>query len=252
MNPSDGGLSTSAKTGIVLVLVILVLGSAYLVPPLLKGGGTSSVQPAVSCPSTGGANQTIELLTLFECFSQMQMQATANTLGQPDGSFQQQTVAYNVLGTARLNSAPYTKVEFTTVGANQPVVAWCNSTGGIDRLDVISDRNYTGPGAAIIAQAYTSTFGLIPALSNNASLLSMLSKTTENTTSIGPMQLKVATYQLPAPTSQYKTFTVQYATIPGTDLRFVVYLHEKTSDGAETTIQVQSITGSVEGPAPPG
>jgi hypothetical protein len=241
MNPSKSGLSSAAKTGIVVVLVVLVLGVAYVSPSLLKGGTSSSAQSEV-CSGSAGGSQNIGLLTLFRCFSQMQMQASLNTLNQPGGNFQSQTLAYVVLGTATLNSTPHTKVEFTVVGSGNDVVAWFNSTGGIDRLDVIGQRNYTGPGAPILAQSYTAGFGLIPVISNNATLLSMLSQTTENTTSIGPTMLNVTTYHLPVPTSVYKSITAKYATIPGTNLRLVVYLDQKTRDGTETTIQVQSVT----------
>jgi hypothetical protein len=245
MNRSKIGLSSGAKAGVVVVVVLVVLGGAYFAPSMLTGSGThtTSSQSAMSCAGEDG--QAIGLLLLFACFSQMQMQTVLNTSGQPDGSVQVSNFAYLVLGTATENGAPHTKVEFSQPGSGSSgiVVAWFNSTGTVDRWDnVAGGRNYTGPGAAILAQSYTVGFGLIPAITNNATLLSMLSKTTANTTRIGPTQLDVTTYHLAAPTSLYKSITVQYATIPGTNLRLVVYLDEKTISGIETTIQITSLT----------
>ncbi len=241
MNPSKSGLSTAAKTGVVVVLVVLVLGVAYASSSLLKGGATSSYT-APSCAGSGAHGQTIGLLTLFACFSQMQISATLNTMSQPEGNFQQQAYAYNVLGTATWNSTPHMRVEFTIVGSGDDVVAWFNSTGGVDRFDIIGQKNYSGPGAPILAQSYTSAFGVIPAISNNATLLSMLSQSTENATMIGSTQLNVTTYHLPVPTPEYKSITAKYAAIPGTNLKILVYLDQKATDGTETIIQVQSVT----------
>ncbi len=196
----------------------------------------------MSKSTTGAGGQNIGLLTLFNCFSQMQMQDTLNTMAQPDGSIQRQTVSYVVLGKAQFNLTQHTKVEFSQAGVGNSVVAWFNPSGVVDRLDVLGGSNYTGPGAAILAQTYTTAFGLLTTISNNATLLSMLSKSSESTMTIGPTQLDATTYQLPVPTPPYKTITVKYVTIPGTYQRLAVYLDEKTTNGAETTVEVLSIT----------
>jgi hypothetical protein len=243
MNPSKSGLSSAGKTGIVVALVLVVLGAAYLAPSMLTGGGTNttSSQPAGSSANPGSSTQAIGILSLFGSFSQMQLQNTFNS--QANGP-QQRSVAYLVLGKASLNSTLHTKVEFSTVGAGHNVVVWFNSTGGIDRVDVLGDRNYTGSGAYLLpmAQTYVTAFGAIPTITNNATLLSMLSKTSENTTSIGPTQLDVVTYHLAVPTPPYTSITVKYATIPGTNERLAVYLNETTTDGSETTVQITSLT----------
>jgi hypothetical protein len=247
MSPSRNGLSGAAKAGAVVLLIVLVLGGAYFAPSLMRGGNATATSSGngAACSGSDGGNQTVSLLALFACFSQMQLQVTSNTVALPDGSIQQQTIAYRVLGTASFNSTQHTKVEFSQVGglSSDDVIAWFNSRGVIDRLDVLQGRqNYTGPGAPFFAAIYTSGFGTIPALTNNATLLSMLSKTSENTTSLGPTELDVATYHLAGPTSQFKSVTMQIATIPGTSVRFAVYIDQKATDGSETTIQVQSVT----------
>ena len=245
MNPSKSGLSSAAKTGIVVVVVVLVLGGAYLAPSLSKGSAAqSSSHTLASCSSASGGNQTVGLPLLFACFSQMQVLETSNT-SPIGGGVSRQNVAYTVLGTASFNSSQHTKVKFSSVGSGSTndVIAWFNSAGVIDRLDVIqAGKNYTGPGAPFFALTYTGVFGLIPQLSNNATLLSMLSKTSQNTTSIGSTQLDVTTYHLVVPTSQIKSVTLKLATIPGTNQSFAVYLDEKAPDGSENTFQVMSVT----------
>lgn len=243
MNSSKRGLSSAAKMGIVVALVVLVLGGAYLGPSLSKGGGQNSSQTVVTCSSQSGGNQTIELPLLFACFSQMQVQNSMNTGPNQGGVVTQEDLAYLVLGTATFNSTQHTKVEFSQVGVGDNVIAWYNPAGKIDRLDDLrGGKNYTGPGAPYFALTYTAGFGLIPQITNNATLLSMLSKTSENMTSIGATQLDVTTYHLVVPTHQIKSLTVKYAAIPGTNVRFAVYLDQKSTDGSETTIQVLSVT----------
>jgi hypothetical protein len=112
----------------------------------------------------------------------------------------------------------------------------------VNRVDVVGVRNYTGSGAYFLAQAYTSAYGLIPEISDNATLLSLLSKTSETTTSIGPTTMNVTTYSLAAPTGVYTSLTVKYATIPGTNVQLAVYVSEETTDGSTSTIQVTSLT----------
>src|SRR4029077_10732329 len=105
-------------------------------------------------------------------------------------------------------------------------------------------RNYTGCCAYALPAitTYLSAFGLIPASAANATLISMLSQTSENMTTIGPSQMDVVTYHLVVPTHPYKSVTAKFATIPGTSTRFLVYFDEKLTDGSETTLQILSIT----------
>jgi hypothetical protein len=234
MNPSKYGLSTGAKTGIVVIVVIIVLAAAYVVPSLTKASSTTT-QPggAGSGPITGA-------LSLYSYFPKMSLAEEVNDV--PDAVTQNGTYTYSVLGKGTLNSSQYTRVEFTTVGASNDVIAWYNSTGGINLVDVVGVRNYTGAGAYILAQGYTTSFGLIPAISNNATLLDLLSKTTTVTQSIGPTKMNVTTYSLEVPTSIYSTLTVKYGTIPGTNVQIAVYLSEKETDGTTILIDVTSLT----------
>jgi hypothetical protein len=238
MNPSASGLSSAGKTGVVVVVVIIVLGGAYFAPSLLTGTKSTSSLSAPTCSGTAAGSQVVSLPLLFACFSQMQVQE--GTI--QNGANAEQTLAYLVLGPAVYNSTQYNKVEFSKIGIGDNVIAWYDSTGSIYRLDIIGGRNYTGPGARYFAQLYTTGFGLISQMSNNASLLSSLSKTSENTTSIGPTQLDVTTYHLAVPTHPVKSLTVKLAAIPGTNLKFVVYMDELYTDGSETTILVSSVT----------
>jgi hypothetical protein len=236
MNPYRSGLSSAGKTGIVVVLIIVVLVGAYLAPSLSTGFGAKSTSL-----QAGGSGQGVTLLTLFGAFSRLQMQDSVVLNGQGNGVIQQQSVSYLVLGKASLNSIQYTKVEFSQGGVGNRVIAWFNPQGGIDRVDVLGDRNYTGSGAYIVAQIYVSALSLVTAISNNSTLLSMLSKTSVNSTSVGPTQFDVATYSLAVPSPPYKTITVKYVTIPGTFERLAVYLYEKMTDGTETTVQITSL-----------
>ena len=246
MNPSKSGLSTMAGTGIVVVLIVLVLGGVYLAPSLLKGGSIStSTISSQTCVSNSniGSNQTFGLVSLFGCFSQMQIQDTLLDQGQGMvGAVPQQlTFSYHVLGQAPFGSTQDIKVDFSQLGGNHEVVAWFSPGGIVDRLDIIGDRNYTGPGAAIFAQTFTSAFSAITTVTNNATLLSSLSKTSQNATSIGPTRLDVTTYHLAVPAPPYKSITAKYATIPGTYQRLAVYLDEKMTDGTEKTFQILSL-----------
>jgi hypothetical protein len=141
-------------------------------------------------------------------------------------------------------STQYLKVQFSQAGVISNVIAWINQKGGVDRVDILGSRNYTGSGAYTLpaVTTYLSAFGLISALAGNATLISMLSKTSENMTAIGPTQLDVATYHLVVPTQPYKSVTAKFANIPGTSTRFLVYFDEKMTDGSETTLQILSIT----------
>jgi hypothetical protein len=260
MNPAKAGLSTGGKSAVVLVLIVIVLGYAYLAPPKQGGTSTNSTSSQSAGPSsTSGANvQALGLLPLFGNFSQMQLQESVldNSQGGVGPIPQQTTVSYLVLGKAtlttttivssstRVDSLQELRIEFSQAGVISNVIAWINPRGGVDRVDVLGVRNYTGSGAYTLpaVTTYLSAFGLISALAGNATLISMLSQTSENMTTIGQTQLDVVTYHLVVPTHPYKSVTAKFATIPGTSTRFLVYFDEKMTDGSETTLQILSIT----------
>jgi hypothetical protein len=243
MNTSKKGLAAAGKAGIVVVLVALVLGGVYFVPPMLTSGtGSTSSQSTQTSLSSGAGDQGAGLLALFGYFSQMQMQNSAYDNNEAFPLAEQHTYSYLVLGKGTINSTQYTKVEFSQAGANSDLVAWFNPRGGVDRVDVLGVRNYTGPTAHIYSQLYISAFSLISGLSNNSTLLSVLTKTSQNTTSFGPTKLDVTTYSLTTPVAAFTSITVKFATIPGTNTRIAVYFDERTTDSFENTYQVISLT----------
>ena len=238
MNPSKNGLSCAGKAGAVVVLIVIVLGAAYLIPSLSKGGGTGSA----SSSSNLGEKQITGLLSLFGDFPRMQV--AVDSYDAPDQVVQNLSLSYSVLGTGTLNSVQYTRVEFTTAGVGHDVVGWFNSTGGIDRLDVLGQTNYTGNGVANrpFLQIYTSTLGGLVATTDNSTLLSLLTKTSETTRSIGLIQMDVTSYQLVGRVSLYSSLTVEIGTIPGTDVQLAVYVNEKTTTGSTAFFDVTSLT----------
>jgi hypothetical protein len=236
MNLSRRGLSTGAKAGAVVILIVIVLGAVYLIPSLTKGGGTQSA------PSGSGPAPITGLPSLFTDFRQMQM--SFNTYDAMNDFVQNQSLSYTVLGTGKINSTQFTRVEFATAGVPNDVVGWFNSTGGIARADVLGERNYTGNGVANLpfVQTYFNDFGYIVSLANNATLISLLSKTSEATTSFGPTQMDVTTYLLESRFAPYTKMTLQIATIPGTNAQVAVYVNAKESDGSTILLQVTSLT----------
>jgi hypothetical protein len=253
MNPSKKGLSSAGKTGVVVVLIIIVLAAAYLAPSLTKGGGSPSRS------SNSSAVQINGMVALFQDFPRMQV--AVGSYNSADGSTTNQSLAYTVLGTGTLTttatttlangskitssaSADYTKVEFTTIGIGHNIVAWYNSTGAIIEEDIIGERNYTGNGVPNLPFMipYTSAFGELVSVTDNATLLSHLSKTSESTMSIGPTQMDVTTYVLAVRSPPYSSMTVRIATIPGTNVTLAVYVNAKLTDGSTSLIQVTSLT----------
>ncbi|MDA4133043.1 MAG: hypothetical protein OK454_07965, partial [Thaumarchaeota archaeon] len=79
MNPSKNGLSSAGKTGIVVVLIVIVLGAAYLVPSLSKGSGSQSATSG----SNASENKITGMPSLFADFRQMQV--TVDNYDAPDG-----------------------------------------------------------------------------------------------------------------------------------------------------------------------
>lgn len=253
MTPSKSGLSTGGKAGAVVVLIIIVLGAIYLIPRFSAPSQTQG-------PSTNpGAQQITGMPSLFYDFSKMQVSVDVND--PLNGNLQNQSYSYTVLGKGTLTttatttgangqvatsttSAVYTRVEYATVGVGDNVVVWYNSTGGIGEVDVVGVRNYTGSGAGNLPfiTNYASTFGGLVALTNNATLLSRLGKTSTVLTSIGPTQMEVTTYVLSGRSPPYSSLTMGVATIPGTSVQLVTYLNEKTTDGVTSVIQVTSLT----------
>lgn len=252
MNPSKNGLSSAGKTGVVVVLIVVVLAAVYLVPQLSKGGSQPQSSNSSAVPVTGMA-------ALFKDFPTMQV--TFDSYDSPNGIITNQSFAYTVLGTSTVtttttttlangslvkttSSGEYTRVEFTTLGVGHNIVAWYNSSGAINEEDVIGERNYTGNGAHNLPfmVPYTSAFGALVSLTDNSTLLSLLTKTTEATTSVGPTQMDVTTYVLETRSPPYSSMTLRIATIPGTNVQLVVYVNEKVTDGSTSHIQVTSLT----------
>jgi len=255
MNPHREGLSSAGKAGVVVVLIVVVLGAAYAGPSMLAGSGTRLTSSQSTGSSSGSASgptapdPAAALLPLFGYYSQMQVLQSA--LGAPQGGISpgvnQVTFSYLVLGKATLNSTQYTRVQFSQSGQAHNVIAWFSPSGRIDRVDVLPGTNYTrsgagNPGNLPVMQVYVNAFSAITSLATNSTLLSMLSKTTENMTSIGQSQLDVTTYQLAVPTQPYKSLTAKYGLVPGTNAKLLVYFDVKMTDGSETTIQILSLT----------
>lgn len=236
MNPSRRGLSGGAKAGAVVILIVVVLAAVYLYPSLTKGGGNQSA------PSGSGTTPITGLPSLFTDFRQMQM--SFDTYDAVNDFVQNQSVSYTVIGTGTINSTQYTKVEFATAGVSNDVIGWFNSTGGIARADVLGQRNYTGNGVKNLpfVQTYVNDFGYIVSLANNATLISLLSKTSESTTSIGGTQMDVTTYLLESRFAPYTKMTLQIAAIPGTNAQIAVYVNAKESDQSTIFLQVTSLT----------
>jgi len=244
MNPEREGLSAAGKTGVVVVLIVIVLGAAYAGPSMLAHSGTQST----SSQSAGSSSNdpAAALFSLFGHFSQMQLQESvlSNPMGGDQSTLQQVSFSYVVLGKETLNSIQYTKVLFSQAGLPHDVTAWFNAQGGIDRADVSGQSPYTGNGTKNLpaVQVYLTGFRVLTALAANTTLISMLSKTSDNMTTIGKMQLTVTTYSLAVPTRPYTSITAKFAAIPGTNERLLVYFDAKMTGGSETTIEVQSLT----------
>jgi hypothetical protein len=253
MNPSKTGLSSTGKTGVVVVIIVVVLAAVYLVPSLSKGSGNQSVS------SQSSGKQITDMYSLIGDFSKMQV--TLDAYDAPDGIVSNQSSAYTVLGAASqtttttstlangqtstsTSSTEYTRVEFTTIGIGTGVVVWYNSSGGIGDEEVLGERNYTGNGVNNLPfmDPYTSSFGGLVSITDNATLLSSLTKTSEATMSIGPTQMDVTTYVLPGRTSVYSSLTVKIGTIPGTNVTLAVSVNAKTRDGSTSLLQVTSLS----------
>ncbi len=173
------------------------------------------------------------------------MALTTSFVAMGDGEQQDSGLthfSYSVLGQTVLNATDYTKVEFTDMDANKSVIAWFSQQGVVGRVDVLGDKNYTGPNAPLYAQTFTSSFSSITTVSYNATLLSGLQRASESTQSIGPTQMDVATYRLATPNSAFSNFTVEIATVPGANVQLAVYSYQQTPDLSTSAFQVTSVT----------
>lgn len=236
MNPSKRGIGAAGKAGAVVVLIIVLLGAIYVIPKF----SVSSQSQASSANSS--VKQITGMPALFYGFTRMEVSVYASDT--TDGVLQNQSYSYAVLGRGTLNSTEYTRVEYTTVGAGNSVVVWYNSTGGIGEVDVVGVRNYTGNGAGNLPfiTIYGNAFGTLASITSNSTLLSLLSKTSEGLTSIGPTQMYVTTYVLSGRSYPYSSLTLKIVTIPGTNAKLATYLDEKTADGSISILQVTSLT----------
>jgi hypothetical protein len=239
MNPSRSGLSSIAKIAVVIVIALLVLSGIYLAPSLLSNKKSS---PTVV--GSSGGTHTFGLLQLFKYFPQLQLKSAVYNPSGSGGTMQEEVFSYTVLGNASFQGTHNLKVEFSTTGGGDNIVGWFNSSGVVDELDIIGGTNYTGPAAPLLAQTYVDTFSLITTATNNATLFSLLNETSQNTTRIGSAQLAVSTYHLTTKDRTYDSITAEYATIPGTFQKLMVYLDERLTDGVENTFQVTSLKSS--------
>ena len=246
MHSRDGTVSTRNIAIVLAVVSILALGayvaisSGQFSPPNASSKSSSSTQSTgtVTYPNTQA--QLRGLLDLFGNFSQMAI--TTSYLDEVNEASGSSSVSYVVLGHTTLNSTHYYRVEFKNDFGNTNEIAWFNPQGGIDRVDVLGQKNYTGSGAAFFAQIFTSSFSLLPEWSNNVTLLSGLQKTGESVENIGHTQMNVSTYELPRTTSTYTNFTAKIATIPGTNARLAVYVFQQSPNGSNVLFQVTSVT----------
>lgn len=241
MNLYRRGLSSGVKMGLIVVLAVVVLGVAYEYPALTSGGSKATSTYAGPATPLGQGQEAAGMYPLVTHFPDMVL--NVYTFDSVNNILQNTTYSYSVLGAGTLNSTRYTRVEFVTVGQKgDDVVVWFNSTGGIGDVEVLGQGNYTGSGSWFFAQTYTGEFALIPTITNNATLLSILTKSSTATVSIGPTQANETTYVLAVPTPAYSSVTAKYATIPGTGVEMAVYLYERTHTGDTNIVVVRSVT----------
>jgi hypothetical protein len=245
MDPTRRGLSTGGKAIIIVIVIVVVIGGIYFVPSVLGRGKNNNILQAAT--ATTRTNQTLGLLSLFGYFSQMEIREITNSpqgSGGGIGAPLEQTFNYTVLGQGTFDGTPNVRVEFSTVGVGNDIIAWFNASGIVDVTDIVGQKTYSGPGAPIFAQLYTSAFSAVTQITNNATLLSLVTKTSQNQSSFGPTTLTVSTYKLKAATSEYRQLNLEYATIPGTFQRLAVYLGETSPDGVQSSLQVLSLKSS--------
>jgi hypothetical protein len=248
MKFSRRGMTTTKKIAVAIPLVLVIAAGVYValgpgrlgIPP--NASQSSSAQSSTGIASFSGvAGQPKGILSLFGNFSQMAV--TTSYVVFADGEVQSSGTShysYAVLGRAVVNSTDYHKVEFTNSDARTSEIAWFNPQGLVDRVDVLGDRNYSGPNAQAYAQSFVGVFSFIQSLSYNATLISGLHKTAEGMQSVGPMQMDVITYGLAAPSAAFANVTAKIATVPGTSTKLAVYWYQQDPTTSNTSLEVTS------------
>lgn len=246
MNLRRGTVSTRNTAAALAVAAVLVIGAYVIInsgqfsAPKASSKLTSLTSSTATLPVIISQSQLHGILNLFGNFSRVELSTSYSDEVNEDAGHA--GASYVVLGRTFLNSTNYYRVEFKNLGSNTSEIAWFTPQGGIDRVDVPRNKNYTGPGAAFYAQTFTSFFSLLPALSNNATLLSGLQKTGTSVESIGLTQMSITTYGLRQPTSAYTNFTVKIATVPGTNIKLVIYFFQEYPNRSNYLFQVVSLT----------
>jgi hypothetical protein len=247
MKFSKRGMTTTRKIAIAIPLLLIIALGAYVAlgssRPGVVGNGpqsSSSSSSTGAVSSNGGARQPNSILDLFGNFSQMGVTSSfADTEAESQGTSH---VSYAVLGQTVANSTNYYRVEFKNLDLNTSEIAWFNQQGLVDRVDVLGDKNYSGPTASLYAQAFVAAFSFIPSLSYNTTLLSGLQKTAEGVQNIGSARMDVVTYSLAAPTSTYSNYTVKIATVQGANVKLAVYWYQQFPSTSNNFFEVTSVT----------
>jgi len=250
MKFSVRGIATTKKIVLTIALALVIAGGIYValgsgrpgVVPNESQSSSSSSSTALASFS-GGAEQPKSTLDLFGNFSRMVV--TIGYVHFADGEVQdkgESHFSYAVLGQGVLNSTNYSKVQFTDLDSKKSGIAWLNPMGLVDRVDILGDKNYTGPSALVYSQAFMAPFSLVPNLTHNATILSGLQKTAEVMQSIGPTKMNVVTYRLAAPSPAYSNYTLKIATVPGTNTKLAVYWYVEDPSTSNTLFEVTSVT----------
>jgi hypothetical protein len=200
----------------------------------------SPIQQGTSTLSSNGGRQPSYLLDLFGNFSSM---TVADVVNNPDESMTAENVTYAVLGSTQVNSTSYPRVAFTVAGGSTTTL-WFDQRGNVSLAEVEGGGNYTGTLAGIQGGFLTSYFSFT-SVESNATLLSGLQRTGGALQEIGPTQMSVSTYELSASnTSALAVMAVKIATIPGTDVRLLVYFDQipANPDGITELFQVTSLS----------
>jgi len=167
--------------------------------------------------------------------------AVADVVNNPDEALTAENVSYAVLGHTLVNSTDYLRVAFTVVPGNSTTTLWFDQRGNVSVAEV-GDKNYTGTLAEVQSGFLTSYFSTT-FVDTNGTQLSGLQKTGDVLQDIGPTQMSVSTYELPpSSASTLAVNTVKIATIPGTNVRLLVYLNQVPSDPNGTTELFQVIS----------
>jgi hypothetical protein len=249
MNQSKYGLTSTRKAFLAIVLIVIIALGIYVAigtsrPSVVGNSSKASTSSSTgTISSSGGTQQASSILDLFGNFSQMVI--ATSYVDFYDGEVQEQSgsnLSYVVLGQAIVNSTNHYKVQFTDLIAKTSEIAWFNPQGLVDRVDVLGDKNYTGPTAPLLAQAFVGPFSMLPSISYNTTLLSGLQKMAEGVQNIGPAQMNVVTYGLAAPSSAYNNDTVKIATVPGTSIKLAVYSFQEFPSTSNTLFEVTSVT----------